>query len=112
MDVTANDLAPIQIRGEPCDASQHQRRTQDPKEREDPGQADSERRPLHPPVTRAGHEIDDHEERKDQGTFEEKADGVKKAHAGCSGVCDASAHRPVPVVRAVTDAAGEPWRHV
>ena len=39
--------------------AKHERRTQDAKQSEDPRDTDSERGPLHPPMARAGHEVDD-----------------------------------------------------
>ena len=45
---------------------------------EHPGDADAERRPLHPPVAGRGHQVDDEQHEQDQRSLEQEADGSHK----------------------------------
>src|SRR5207249_2115559 len=49
-------------------------RAQHPKEADDPGDTDAERRPLHPPFPRRRHEVDEDQQEQDERAQEEESD--------------------------------------
>ena len=68
-----------QVRRKPRQPTKNHDATDDTEQAEQPGEADAERRPLHPPVSRRCHQVDEEEERQDERPLHEEAERVQCA---------------------------------
>ena len=75
MEMTPGVLSlPTEIRGQARQSADDDQRADDADQAEKPGNADPERGPLHPPVSRRGHQVDEEEERQNERPLHEEAE--------------------------------------